>query len=247
MKPVAQRTADHRRLVAAGIGVSAAVHVALFAWITLPVTPLEGDDRETARRSSDALELISVRVPEPAPALPVSASAVDVGRAGGGSQGASAAAPESSPASAPARDLASAVATRPATPAVERLDVAAPLALGEGIRIGQLGEISAVEPMPVAGHAGHVHDHDHGDGPGFWDRLFGGADITVQRGGICPIDGQPLWGGGGAPGPGYSIPNVRDGGLGLPAGGKIGLPGRGSRGGFGGPAIGGRGPVIIRR
>lgn len=274
MKSVAQRHAEHRRLVRIGVGASAVLHAALFAWITLPVIPFEGEgDEERERRRTDAIEVISIRVPSPA-ALTVDATASAVQSEASGSAfsagrdaadvpvrtaGAATDAPPASTAPAITTE-APAVATE-APAAVERLEVSAARAIGDGIRIGELGEISAVEPGAPANLAAHDHDH----GPGFWERIFGDADITIQHGGICPIDGQPLWGSGGRAPEGFSIPSVRDGGLTLPGGAKIGLP-RGRRpggvvrpgggvrpGGFvkpGGirrPGIGSGGPTIIRR
>jgi hypothetical protein len=267
MKSVAQRHAEHRRLVRVGVGASAVVHAALFAWIAVPVVPFEGEgDEQRERRPSDALEVISIRTPSPAAlTVPATAGAVE-----SETKGSTSAAGRRST-DVPARTAGAAADGAPAPPAlaiateapaaVERLDVSAALAIGEGIRIGELGDVSAVEPGPPAQQGAHDHDH----GPGFWERIFGDADITIQHGGICPIDGQPLWGSGGRAPEGFSIPSVRDGGLTLPGGAKIGLPGGRRPGGIvrpggmvrpGGIAkpggirrtgLGSGGPMIIRR
>lgn len=217
-KSLALRGADHRRSVTIGIGASAIFHAALLAWVTFPGTPPVEDAPDVRPRAqSDALELISVRLPE------VVSEALELSESSSSAEAAGAPAAEVR-AEAPVADASTGSTLETALETVDRVRrVAVESATFMETEIVGLGDIYAIEPADapaLTGHEGHLHTLAE-EGPGFWDRLADGFSIGVTGGGHCPMDTDLI---GAARDRGFAIPQARGGGLTLPRAGGFSIP-----------------------
>jgi hypothetical protein len=213
--------------VAIGIGASAIVHVALLAWVAFPGTA-PADEASKLRRSSptDALQLISVRLPDVATPAPDSE---EDGSTAGASGGAASDEPETErPEPAPSSAIAAeAAVTTTRMTSLATVDRVQPVSLLRSAsletEITALGDITAIEPADapaLTGHEGHLHTLAE-EGPGFWDRLAEGFSLGVSGGGHCPMDADLI---GAARDRGFAIPQARGGGLTLPRAGGFTIP-----------------------
>jgi hypothetical protein len=217
-KSLALRGAAHRRSVTLGIGASAIFHAALLAWVTFPGTaPVEDAPEVRQRAQSDALELISLRLPEMESETPEFAVSSASTEAGGSS------APDVR-AEAPVADASTGSTNETTVETVDRVRlVSFERTTLLDAEIAGFGDIHAIEPADApsaTGHEGHLHTLAE-EGPGFWDRLAEGFSIGVSAGGHCPMDADLI---GAARDRGFSIPQVRGGGLSLPRAGGFSIP-----------------------
>ncbi len=226
-RSLARRGADHRRTVGIGIGASALVHAALLAWLTFPAvtTPAATEFSsfdEIRSAPSNALQLISLEIPE-AEAPDAAAAAAASAPSGSRTSGGSAAPVRPDPTREQARVSETAPTVERIADVVEPVRVAARYMMAEP-EFGALGEMSAIEApdaAPLTGHEGHLHTLAEQEGPGFWQRLAEGLQISVSSGGHCPMDGDLIQQ---ARGRGFAIPQDRTTGLGLPRAGGFTIP-----------------------
>lgn len=185
-----ERNRASRRALYAGLGISAAGHVAALAWLALPVTPIERKAPMVASVAPVAIREL-IRLPDPTKPPPEHTTQTESAAGGAGEAGASSAPPASAP-SAPAPEpvIASASEGRADLAVVDTVYAPAPAAAPVTVALGRHPaepddkvepQAGAAATMPVhrPGSAARAKGGGAGSNPG-----LSGAGVDIGRGGI---------------------------------------------------------------
>jgi hypothetical protein len=179
----ARNAAQHRRALSAGLGISAAVHVAVLTVVAVPgFGPTEDGGRDARTVYVDEFDAIEVvEVAEATPSVPASIRPTEADAASGAQPN-----PSVETTSRPS------LAERLADLAPASVSSAAPEMGRPVVTFKDLEPVSETRAlMALYAYGGGLQDGEEEEGGG-WSSFLGGIAAAISGGGHCPTPGGPL-------------------------------------------------------